>query len=243
MFPTEPQNPYYWASKSALDKAQQARQRQAQYFQSLTQSGQGVYGSGFSINQSGSPVFSQTGTARDRWRFPWAYENPGAYAADIIAQRGGTTHTTNPFTAYAVNIAEAAPVLFDLMFKPGASSIDAQAPEYFNIIDQIMQALRTPYTGQIDGRLTAKAIGDALRNYNLGEYTDAEDQARQVAILLTTVGRFWLTDTWVKAAIQDLRQKQLDYARYLASLPDPTQAMPFIQFLASTGFIDRYFGT
>lgn len=238
------QNPYYWADKGAIDRYRQAQQQQQQYFASLGQSGQSVYSPNFSINQSGSPVFNpQPSAGRDRWRFSWAYGNPGAYMAENIARRGGTTHTTNPFVAYAVNISEAAPVLFDLMFKPGASNIDAQAGELFNFIDQLDQALRTPYGQSIDPRLTAKSIGDALRNYNLGDYTDAEDQAQQVQTLLRTVGRFWMSPTWVKAAIQDLNQKQLDYARYLATLDDPSKGMTFIQFLASTGYIDRYFGT
>jgi len=238
------ENPYYWADKSAIDRYRQAQQLQQQYFSSLTQSGQSVYSPNFNINMMGSPVFNTNQSAgRDRWRFPWAYANPGAYVADIIARRGGTTHTTNPFTAFAVDIAEAAPVLFDIMFRPGASNIDEQAGQLFDLIDQIEAALRTPYGQSLDPRLTAKAIGDALRSYNLGDYTDAEDQAQQVYTLLTTIGRFWMSPTWVRAAVQDLRQKQLDYARYLATLDDPTKGMTFIQFLASTGYIDRYFGT
>jgi hypothetical protein len=243
---------YVWGDPQALEAYREAKRRQQEAFAHLTSQGRDVYTPNFSLNQSGSPTFGGAGPGgsgvftdpeKQRQKFPWAQQNPGAFAAELIAKRGGSTMLTNPFTSFAVSMSEAAPILYDIMFRPGASNIDAQAPELFNLIQAIDQALRTPYSQSIDNRLTAKAIGDALRNYNLGSYLDAGDQAQQVAKLLDTIGRFWLSDTWVKAALRDLNQKQLEYAQMLAAMDDPTKAPTFIQYLASTGYIDRYFGT
>jgi len=182
---------YVWGDQEAIQRSKEAKRRQQEYFAQISGEGRGYYSPNFTLNQQGSPSFGGTGSAqftdpeRQRQKFMWAQQNPGAFAAELIARTGGTTMLTNPFTAYTINMAEAAPILFDIMFKPKASNIDSQAQELFTLIEQINQALMTPYSQPIDNRLTAKAIGDALRQYNLGSYLDAGDQAAQVAKLWT----------------------------------------------------------
>jgi hypothetical protein len=228
-------NPY---DPSALQAGAQAQQQQQQLFQQVTQAGRPVYGAQFQVNPRGAPLFGPiTGNI---WQQSWFYQYPTAAITQRLAEMGYSTHLTNPFTSFATSMAPGLRLVYDILNPPSANQ-ESQAAGFLAFAQQLPQLLLQSPSSLAGTQLSRRAIGQALRNFVPGEqYGDFADQYRLVDDILQNLGPLWLTPTWQRIARQDLAQKLDDYIRYYGSTN--AQGMSFLEFLTSTGFIDRYFG-
>uniref|UniRef100_A0A7C5VWI0 Uncharacterized protein n=1 Tax=Thermomicrobium roseum TaxID=500 RepID=A0A7C5VWI0_THERO len=223
----------------ALQRGQRARQQQLSAFNQQSQAGRPLFGSQFSVNPRGAPIFGPTTGSLFQQRF--FYEYPTAAVTQRLAEMGFSTHITNPFTQYATQIAEGLRQLYDLT-NPSTGDQDSQLAGFLSVAQQVPNLLLSQASGLSGTPFSRRAVGQALRNFVPGEqFGDFTDQFNLVEDLLRTVGSLWFTPTWQRIARQDLQQKLDDYIRYMASTNG--QGVSFIEFLVNTGFVDRYFGS
>lgn len=240
MLPTEPG--YHGATyydPQAMREAQQAQQQQQQAFSQATQAGQPLFGSQFRLNPRGAPIFGPT--TGNLFQEGFFYQYPTAAVTQRLAEMGFTTHQTNPFTQFAVNVARGLRGLYDLMNPAAGASEESQLAGFTAFAQQVPQLLLGQPSGLAGTPFSRSAVSQALRNFAPGEYFgDFTDQYQLVDNLLQYVGSLWMTPTWQRIARTELDQKLDDYIRYMASTAG--QGMSFIEFLVNTGFVDRYFG-
>ncbi len=222
----------------ALQRGQQARQQQLSAFNQQSQAGRPLFGSQFSVNPRGAPIFGPT--TGNLFQQSWFYQYPSAAVTQRLAEMGFSTHQTNPFTQYAVRIAQGLRQLYDLVHPPTGDE-ESQKAAFLSFAQQVPGLLLGQASGLAGTPFSRRAVGRALKIFVPGEqYGEFDQQYALVDDLLQTVGTLWFTPTWVQIARRDLDQKLDDYMRYMASTNG--QGMSFIEFLVNTGFVDRYFG-
>jgi hypothetical protein len=231
----------------ALRRSQQARQQQQMAFQAMGQAGKSVFGSSFSVNPQGVPMFGPTtGNIYQEGLF---YQYPSGAVTQRLGEMGFTTHRSNPFVGYALSLAEGLPTLWNIISDPSQDT-ESMMAGFTALAQSIPQVLLGSPSALAGTPLSRRSVGQALRNFNmanmLGEATPdnpldlARTEASMVRDLIANLGSLWFTPMWRNVALYDLQQKFDDYVRYVAT--NPGQAIDFIQFLVDTGFVDRYFG-
>lgn len=196
------------------------------------------------INQVGSPFFNPN----DELSAHFAESDPSSAITNALARFGSTTQIDNPFVNFVQSqIAPGLNALFQLQDPRGREGdLSGLVPFLNDVAGAFMSPGNSFGQGTLMGfdqfretmrQLASGGIDTALINDLNNQDANISYRTFQDLIRAGTAGT--TSETVRNAMLLDLRQKAQDYAQL--QIASGGKAMPFGQFLFSSGYIEKWF--